>query len=62
MTLVFSVVMLMFTAFPAMKLVELLATKIELSQNIQNVLTIIITIFLALCVGIFLNYEKLSSM
>jgi len=62
MTLVFSVVMLMFTAFPAMKLVELLATKIELSQNIQNVLTIITTIFLALCVGIFLNYEKLSSM
>jgi len=59
MTLVFSVVMLMFTAFPAMKMVEFLATKVKLSQNIQNVLTIIITIFLALCVGVFLNYEKL---
>ena len=59
MTLVFSVVMLMFTAFPAMKMVEFLATKVKLSQNIQNVLTIVITIFLALCVGVFLNYEKL---
>ena len=59
MTLTFSVVMLMFTAFPAMKIVEFLATKVKLSQNIQNVLTIVITIFLALCVGVFLNYEKL---
>jgi len=58
MTLVFSVVMLMFTAFPAMKIVEFLATKIKISQKIQNILTIVITIFLALCVGIFLNYEK----
>ena len=60
MTLIFSVVMLMFTAFPAMKIVEFLSTKIELSQNIQNILTIITTIFLALCVGIFLNYDKLT--
>jgi len=59
MTLTFSVVMLMFTAFPAMKIVEFLATKVKLSQNIQNILTIVTTIFLALCVGIFLNYEKL---
>ena len=59
MTLAFSVVMLMFTAFPAMKIVEFLATKVKLSQNIQNILTIVITIFLALCVGVFLNYEKL---
>ena len=60
MTLVFSVVMLIFTAFPAMKVVEFLANKRDLSPQSQNILTIIITIFLALCVGIFLNYEQLS--
>jgi len=62
MTLVFSVVMLLFTAFPAMKIIEFLATKIELSQNIQNILIIITTLFLALCVGVFLNYEKLVTL
>jgi len=34
MTLIFSVVMLMFMAFPAMKIVEWFASKRELSQQI----------------------------
>jgi Kef-type K+ transport system membrane component KefB len=59
MTLTFSVVMLMFMAFPAMKIVEWLANKKKLSQELQNILTIIFTVILSIMVGIFLNYDKL---
>jgi len=59
MTLVSSVVMLMFMAFPAMKIVEGIASKKELSQQTQNVLIIIVTVILSVMVGIFLNYERL---
>ena len=60
MTLVSSVVMLMFMAFPAMKIVEWGASKKELSQPIQNILIVILTIILSLMVGIYLNYERLA--
>ena len=43
-------------AFPAMKIVEWIANKKELSQKIQNILTIIITILLSFMIGLFLNY------
>ena len=56
MTLIFSIVMLMFMAFPAMKIVEWIANKKELSQKIQNILTIVITILLSFIIGLFLNY------
>jgi len=59
MTLVSSVVMLMFMAFPAMKMVEWGASKKELSQQVQNILIVILTIILSVIVGIFLNYERL---
>ena len=59
MTLTFSVVMLMFMAFPAMKIVEWISSKKELSQQVQNVFIIILTIILSLIIGIFLNYDKL---
>ena len=59
MTLIFSVVMLMFMAFPAMKIVEWLSSKQSFSQKVQNISTIILTIILSLMVGIFLNYDKL---
>jgi len=55
MTLIFSVVMLMFMAFPAMKIVEWIDNYKELSPKVQNILTIIITILLSLVVGIFLE-------
>ena len=55
-TLIFSVVMLIFMAFPAMKIVEWLSSKIELSQERQNFLIIAITIFLSLMIGIFLQF------
>jgi len=54
-TLIFSVVMLMFMAFPAMKIVEFINSKKELSPKVQNILIIGITIILSLAVGIFLN-------
>ena len=59
MTLTFSVVMLMFMAFPAMKIVEWVSSKKELSQEIQNIFIIVLTIILSLMVGIFLNYDQL---
>jgi hypothetical protein len=55
-TLVYSVVMLMFMAFPAMKIVEWIDSKKELSAKTQNILTIIFTILLSLIVGIFLQF------
>ncbi len=55
LTLIFSIVMLMFMAFPAMKIVEFIHNKKELSTKVQNTLIVIITIILSLAIGIFLN-------
>jgi hypothetical protein len=57
MTLIFSVVMLMFMAFPAMKIVEWIAIKKELSPRLHNILVISITILLSLMIGIFLQMK-----
>lgn len=54
-TLIFSVVMLMFMAFPAIKIVEFINSRRELSQKSQNIMTIVITVILSLAIGIFLN-------
>ena len=54
-TLVFSIVMLLFMAFPAIKIVEFLETKISLTQKSKNLLIIIITIILSLAIGLFLK-------
>jgi len=59
MTIISSIVMLMFMAFPAMKIVEWIADKKELSQQVQNIFIIILTVLLSIMVGIFLNYERL---
>ena len=55
-TLVFSIVMLLFMAFPAIKIVEFLEPKLQLSSKVKSVLIIVITIALSLLVGLFLNY------
>jgi len=55
MTLIFAVVMLMFMAFPAIKIVEWIEEKRELSQKSKNTLTIVITIILSLTIAIFLQ-------
>jgi len=56
LTLVFSVVMLVFMAFPAMKIVGFIETKITLSETMHNVLLVATTIFLSLLIGLFLKF------
>ena len=55
-TLVFSIVMLLFMAFPAIKIVEFLEPKLSLTQKRKNILIITLTIALSLMVGLFLRY------
>jgi len=55
-TLVFSIVMLVFMAFPAMKIVEWIESKIDIPEKWHNVLLIGMVIFLSLLVGIFLKF------
>ena len=55
-TLIFSVVMLMFMAFPSMKIVDWLKSKTTLTDKWSNVLQILLTIFLSLCIGVFLRF------
>jgi uncharacterized membrane protein YwzB len=54
-TLIYSIVMLMFMAFPAIKIVEFINSKRELSSKTQNILIVVITVILSLAIGIFLN-------
>ena len=51
MTLVFTSVLLVFMIYPAIKIVGFLETKINISDKTYNVLTVVITIILALIVG-----------
>jgi len=55
-TLVFSIVMLVFMAFPAMKISQWLRPKLALSERAHNALQIILTIVLSLLVGLFLRF------
>jgi intracellular septation protein A len=55
-TLVFSVVMLMFMAFPAMKIVEWLDSKFNIPEKWYNPLLISTTIFLSFCIALFLQF------
>jgi len=56
MVLIFSVVMLMFMAFPAIKIVEWMESKWELSQKNKNILTTLFTILLSLGIALFLEF------
>ena len=56
MILIFAIVMLMFMAFPAMKIVEWIESKKELSTKSKNSLTIVFTIFLSFIVALFLEF------
>jgi len=57
--LVFSVVLLFFTAYPAIKIVDFFDKKDQLSSSYYNFLTISLTILLALTGGIFLRFWKI---
>lgn len=54
--LVFSIVLLVFMIYPAMKIVEFLETKIEINERKYNFLTVALTIILSLIVGFGLYY------
>ena len=58
MTLVFSIVLLLFMIFPAIKIVEFLKTKtkIEISDKTFDILTVVLTIVLALISGTLINF------
>ena len=55
-TLVFSVVMLVFMAFPAMKIIDWIEHKTEIPEKWHNPLLIITTILLSLIIGLFLKF------
>ncbi len=54
--MVFSVVLLFFAIYPAIKIVEIFSKNKKLSQRTYNTLTIIVTIVIALIGGLFLRY------
>lgn len=56
LTLVFSSVLLVFMIYPAMKIVEFLETKMEISDRMYDISTVILTIVLSLIAGAFLYY------
>ena len=51
MSLVFASVLLVFMIYPAIKIVEFLEIKITITDKMYNILTVSITILLALIVG-----------
>jgi hypothetical protein len=55
-TLVFSIVMLLFMVFPAMKVTEMIYKKISLDKSYYNYLTLFLTVIFSLLIGLFLKY------
>lgn len=51
MTLVFTSALLVFMIYPAIKIVGYLETKMEISDKMYSILTVVITIVLALIIG-----------
>jgi len=56
MTLVFSVVMLLFMIFPAMKIVEWIEDRVTVGEKWHNFLLFGIIILLSLGIGLFLRF------
>jgi len=55
-TLVFSIVMLIFMAFPAMKIIEWFKTKTDYTEQTYNILQMVLIVILSLLIGIFLKF------
>ncbi len=55
-TLVFSVAMLIFMIFPAMKIVEWLEKHVDVPEKWHNPLLLSTTAFLSLLIGLFLEF------
>jgi len=56
LTLVFSVVMLLFMIFPAMKIVAWIESRMTISQKWHNPLLFGTTMLLSLMIGLFLRF------
>jgi hypothetical protein len=56
MTLVFMMALLAFAILPAIKIVEFISKKKELTPKIQNFLTLFFTVFLALLGALFMKF------
>ncbi len=56
LTLVFSIVMLIFMIFPAMKIVEWLESQVDVPEKWHNPLLFSTTLFLSFCIGLFLQF------
>ncbi len=56
-TLVFSIVMLFFMLYPSMVIVEFISKHMNISEKVEKILLIVITITLSIAIGIFLNYQ-----
>jgi len=56
LTLVFSVVMLLFMVFPAMKIVAWIENKVSVAEKWHNPLLFGIIILLSLGIGLFLRF------
>ena len=56
LTLVFSLVMLVFMAFPAMKITEWIESKTNIDTKWHNILMFSIIILLSFAIGLFLRF------
>ncbi|SFV65021.1 hypothetical protein MNB_SV-10-722 [hydrothermal vent metagenome] len=56
LTLVFSIVMLVFMAFPAMKIVDWIETKVHIPEKWHNPLLLSMVVMLSLFIGLFLKF------
>ncbi len=56
LTLVFMMVFLMFSIFPAIKIVDLIKKRIELTSKKENFLTLIFTILIAFSAALFMKF------
>jgi len=55
-TLVFSIAMLVFMAFPAMKITEWLKPRLHLCEKSTNIMQLLLTVILSLFIGLFLKF------
>jgi len=54
--LVFSLVMLVFMAFPSMKIIEWIRPKTNFSEKVYTILQLLLTVILSLLIGLFLKF------
>ncbi len=56
MTLVFMLVFIMFSIWPAIKIVDFISKKRELSEKSRNYLTLFLTLLIALLAALFMKF------